>query len=295
MSTPAHRRSFAKGLRRVALGTAGIVVVLLMLRAFGNKMLYPAPAWPVPSPPPSPLEEVLLPLGGGGDATVVAWAWEAPGGSEAPAVVFFHGNGENLGTMHRSGLYEELMALGVHFLAVEYPGYGRGGGRPSEGSLVAAGRAGWRWLRDRHPESPHVVLGWSLGAAVAIQVAAAAESSGETVDRLVLLSAWDDLPSLASHHFPSWLARLALADRYDSRAVAGEIRAPTLLVHGIRDRIIPIIHGERLDTAFADGVSRFVGIENAGHNDLLGVRDVWRVLGGFLFEPRGVGENRRGR
>ncbi len=262
-------------LRAAALALA-IFLLPVMLDLLGRQMLYPAPSVPVPSPPPPPLEEVALELPTG--EAVSAWAREGPGTGDAPAVLFFHGNGENLETLRWAGLFDRLADLGVHSLAVDFPGYGRSRGSPSEASLTAAGEAGFAWLAERYPGSPKVVLGWSLGAAVAVQVAG--RHPQETAG-LVLLSAWDDLESLGGVHFPRWLVGMALPDRYDSRALAPEIRSPVLMIHGAVDDIIPVGHGRRLHQAFADG-TRFVEVPGAGHNDLLGREVVWEELGRFF-------------
>jgi hypothetical protein len=273
-------------IRSRVLAAAVVLAVLLLFggRVFdflGRQMLYPAPAFAVPSPPPVPLEEVRLELGSGG-GEVIGWAFEHPPDAERDrprtAVVFFHGNGENLATMQLAGLYDDFERLGVHFLAVDYPGYGRSRGTPSEASLVAAGEAGLAWLERRFPDSPKAVAGWSLGAAVAVQVA---RRQGARVDRLALLSAWDDLTSLAAAHFPRWLVSMGLPDRYDSLAAAPEIAAPTLMIHGTRDQIIPIVHGERLYAAFGER-ARMVRVPDAGHNDLLARPVVWEELARFL-------------
>jgi pimeloyl-ACP methyl ester carboxylesterase len=257
-------------IRSRVLAAAVVLAVLLLFggRVFdflGRQMLYPAPAFAVPSPPPVPLEEVRLELGSGG-GEVIGWAFEHPPDAERDrprtAVVFFH----------------DFERLGVHFLAVDYPGYGRSRGTPSEASLVAAGEAGLAWLERRFPDSPKAVAGWSLGAAVAVQVA---RRQGARVDRLALLSAWDDLTSLAAAHFPRWLVSMGLPDRYDSLAAAPEIAAPTLLIHGTRDQIIPIVHGERLYAAFGER-ARMVRVPDAGHNDLLARPVVWEELARFL-------------
>lgn len=248
----------------------------IMLELFVRSMLYPAPALPVGEPPPF-LQEVQLPLDDGN--SVVAWHHRHVE-ENAPAVLFFHGNGENLATLHRSGYFEAMRALGVSFLAVDYPGYGRSSGRPSEASLVAAGEAGFSHLEAAHPAAPTVVLGWSLGAAVAAQVAART-TRATAVGGLVLMSPWEDLPSLAATQFPRFLVRIALKDRYDTRDAASTIRCPTLIIHGAQDRLIPVHHGERLQDAFPTP-PRFVAVPQTGHNDLLVQPEVWRHLGDFL-------------
>ncbi len=259
-------------------------VFYLMLAPLVRQMLYPAPPISVPSPPPPPLEEVILELPGG--ERTVAWSLRHAV-ANSPAVVFFHGNGENIETVRLSGLFDELAVLGAHVLAVEYPGYGRSTGEPSESSLVAAGEAGLAWIVERYPESKKIVLGWSLGAAVAIQTAA---NRTADVDGLVLMSAWADLRSVAAIHYPSWLVGMGLEDKYDSVAAAAKVRAPVLTVHGAADQIIPVEQGRRLHEALessaqqqgSEALPRFVGVAGAGHNDLLARPEVWQELRAFL-------------
>lgn len=248
-----------------------------MLARTARRMTYPAPPVAVPSPPPPPLEEVRLELP---DGTEVA-AWAGGGGdvpADAPVALFFHGNGENLETMRRAGSFRELEALDVAYLAADYPGYGRSGGRAREEGVLATGEAAVAWARRRHPERPLVLCGWSLGAAVA--VASAAAHPGD-VDGLVAMSAWTTLADVASVHFPGFLVRALLPERYDSLAVAARVRAPALVIHGERDAIIPVELGRSLADSLA-GPTRWVPVSGAGHNDLLAHDVVWRELGDFL-------------
>ncbi len=258
-------------------------VIYLMLDPLIRQMLYPAPPIPVPSPPPATLEEVILELPAGERA--VGWALAHPRAA-GPAVAFFHGNGENLETVRMSGTFEQLAALGAHVLAVDYPGYGRSIGTPSEASLTAAGEAALAWIGERHPGSKKVIVGWSLGAAVAVQTAA---RNRERVDRLVLMSAWSDLASLAAIHYPSWLVGLGLKDTYDSVAAAAEVEAPVLMIHGTADEIIPLAQGRQLHQALESsplsGGCRLVEVPGAGHNDLLARPEVWEELAAFLRPP----------
>jgi uncharacterized protein len=239
-----------------------------------RQMLYPAPGWRVPSPPPWPWREVSLEVAG---QRAVAWL-QAPAGSPSrPPLVFFHGNGENLATLRIAGTLDRLVELGSPVLVLDYPGYGRSEGRPSEAALTAAGAAAFRWLATQQGR-PVVGVGWSLGAAVAVQAAAA---EPDAVAGLVLWSAWDDLPTLAARHFPRWLVRLALRERWDSLAAACRFAGPVLQAHGARDELIPPEHGRRLHAVLRQP-EPFVEVAGAGHNDLLGRDEVWRGLAAFL-------------
>ncbi|MEM9557385.1 MAG: alpha/beta hydrolase [Acidobacteriota bacterium] len=278
-------------IRHVVRATcAGLLAVVLvvglnaMLHLVARPMLYPASPMPVPTPPPSPFEEVRLASDHG---EIVAWS--APGRrDDAPAVLLFHGNGENLETMRFSGQLDLWRGFTSRLVAVDYPGYGRSGGSPSEPALVDTGVLACEELATRlegEPSAPPlVIVGWSLGAAVAVQVAARCDAT----DGLVLASPWHDLLSLAGEHFPSFLARAALRDRYDSAAAARRLPVdlPTLVLHGTADRIIPIDHGRRLRTVLDDHLGdrlHWHEVTPAGHNDLFTRDDTWRAIRDFLL------------
>lgn len=265
----------------VLLGALAAAVAS-MLNSFVRQSVYPAPSVPVPSPPPAPLEEVRLRLPSGDE--VVGWAWTAPS-PEAPVLLYFHGNGENLETLRWAGLYEELSALGASFLALDYPGYGRSTGSPSEAGLLAAGEAALTWAGERYPQAPTVPCGWSLGAAVAIHLAA---EHPEAVSGLIAMSSWTSLHDVASILFPRLLIQALVSERYDSLAKAPRVRCPALVIHGRRDFIIPFRQGEKVAGALG-GASRFVAVPQAGHNDLLGQSQVWREIAAFLRDLRPVG------
>lgn len=246
-----------------------------MIDSFARQMLYPAPPVPVPTPPPPPLAEVWLNLPKG--ERVLAWTSKEAAPEGAPVVVFFHGNGENLETLRYAGLLEDFRRLGIAFLATDYPGYGRSSGTPSEEGLLATGEAAVAWARKQHPGRPVVVCGWSLGAAVAVAMAA---RHPEEVAGLIALSPWTTLDEIARLIFPGFAVKALLRERYDSLAAARQIRVPALVIHGEMDDIIPVEQGERVAKALAGG--RWVSVPRAGHNDLMGQPVVWQEIGRFL-------------
>lgn len=272
---------------------AAIVTLVLVLGSYTRGLVYPAPPVAVPSPPPAPLEEVRLDLpegAAGGEGWVHAWV-QAPEGlpPDAPVALFFHGNGENLQTMRRAGLFEELRGLGVVALAADYPGYGRSPGKPREEGVLATGEAAFRWAKEHHPERPLVLAGWSLGAAVALDTAA---RHPDEVTGVVAMSPWTTLEDVARVHFPGFLVRWAVPETYDSLGAARRLAdegVPVLVIHGARDRIIPARQGRRVAEALGTGGSagdggaaRWVEVPGAGHNDLLAHGEVWRELARFL-------------
>ncbi|MDA8018832.1 MAG: alpha/beta hydrolase [Thermoanaerobaculia bacterium] len=281
--------SLAPGSRRAAIRRFGslvfwvaLVVVLghFMIEAFVRQMLYPVPSFPVPKAS-SPLEEVRLSTAEAD--TVIGW-FDPTGSSDGAAtiqVLFLHGNGENLATLHMAGMFEEFRRLGVDVLAVDYPGYGRSTGTPGEAANVAAAVAGCEWLAERDPDAKRIVMGWSLGAAVAAQTAT---RCADQLHGIVLASAWKDLAGVAGDHFPAFVVRMAVSGDYDSAAALRNVDLPMILIHGDRDDLIATRHGSALrDSLVGAGRSvRWVSVAGAGHNDLMGRREVWRAVSDLI-------------
>lgn len=263
----------------IVLGLVAVFLLLRMLDGFVRQSIYPAPLFRVP-PAPAPLEEVGLDLPTG--ERIVAWAHADPGLTpERPAVVFFHGNGENLETMRMSGLFEELNRLRVAWIAIDYPGYGRSTGSPSEAGVMAAADAAVAWMRERHPDRPLVLCGWSLGAAAAIGTAARHPVRG-----LIALSPWASLPEVARLHFPGFMVQSMLKEKYDSLSMAKKVRVPALVVHGEVDNLIPAEQGRQVAEALG---AKWVAVRSAGHNDLLARNVVWEEMERFLAFPGNAG------
>jgi uncharacterized protein len=191
--------------------------------------------------------------------------WWIPARS-APArghVLFFHGNAGNIS--HRLEHALALTAAGLDVLLVDYRGYGRSTGKPSEPGLYRDARAGLAALRAGGGVDPArvVYMGESLGAAVALWLALE-----EPPAALVLQSAFTGLRDIARHHYGP-LATLA-GDGYPSLERVRKLRAPVLIVHGDADEIVPLAHGHALHGA-APEPRRIDVVAGAGHNDLVDV------------------------
>lgn len=263
----------------LALVGLGGLLLMTSIDTLVRHMVYPAPPVAVPSPPPAGLVEVQFTVGG---QPVWGWWQPPPPRAGAPLVLMLHGNGENLETMRQGGLFADFARLGAGVLAIDYPGYGRSGGTPSEATNTAAAEAAWDWLRSRAGGSPCVLAGWSLGAAVASQLAARRPTEPAA---LVLLSGWNRLPDVAGRHFPQWIVEATLPERYDSVAAVVDVHCPSLVIHGERDEIIPIALGRELFAALP-GPKRWLAVAGAGHNDLLSRAEVWRAIGELMPEGR---------
>lgn len=249
--------------------------VYLGKESFVRQMIYPVPSVSVQDLPPAPLQSLLLKRPSG--EVVHGWFYKHPS-AVRPPILYFHGNGENLETMRLSGMTEEFLKLETSFLWIDYPGYGKSVGTPSEASVLESAGLALATLRDYFPGMPVVVSGWSLGAAVAIQTTA--RHTGD-IAGLIAMSPWTSLPDIARVHFPGWMVRFLLNEQYDSLNAARGIHCPALILHGSQDELIPVEQGENVALAMGSN-AHFQAISQTGHNDLLSRREVWTRLKEFL-------------
>lgn len=222
-----------------------------------RKLLFPAPQ---PPREPSPQHGELVKTTTAAGAEVFAlWSKAAP---DAPAVVHFHGNGEQMADA--GGLAQVFRSEGISMLAVEYPGYGLASGQePSEEALYATAEAALRYLQEQLqvPRERTLLMGQSLGTGVATEMAL----RGYGV-RLALLSPYTSIPEVAARVVPILPSRRLIRDRFASEEKAAKISVPVLILHGEQDELIPVSMGRRLGTLFPQAkVEVFAG---AHHNDL---------------------------
>lgn len=172
-------------------------------------------------------------------------AWLLPahedGGTAGPLLIYAHGNGELID--HWANEFEPARARGISALLVEYPGYGRSPGSPSERSIRAAMTAAFDHARERG-FAPERIVGWgrSLGGGA---VCALAEE--RRLAALVLESTFSSIVSMARRlGLPEPLARLLVRDPLDNARVLRSFSGPVLLMHGARDEMIPGAEAELL-------------------------------------------------
>lgn len=242
-----------------------LVVALYFLQ---REMIYvpsrhrPDPAkWHVPE-----MRPVTLKTDDGLD--LLAW-WRPPASATAPVIVYYHGNGGHLG--RHAFRMRTYLDKGWGVLTPTWRGYSGNPGSPSEEGLYRDGRAALRFVIGEKIAPDRVVIyGHSLGTGVAVQMAT------EFQERAVVLeSPFSSVADVAKSRFPFLPVDLLLKDRFDSREKVRHIGAPLLLMHGLKDRIVPAKFGKRL---FASAISPKQGhfIDRGSHNNLyqLGVGGV---------------------
>jgi pimeloyl-ACP methyl ester carboxylesterase len=158
---------------------------------------------------------------------------------ESPARYWILFCAPSRGTIH-GGLRSELGRLqeaGYNVFAFDYRGYGRNPGTPSEAGLYEDALTAYRHMtRELDVEPQRIILaGRSLGSAVAVDLATRVPSAG-----LLLLSAIDSVPAVASRMYFWVPVRLLASQQFDSMAKAPRVSSPVLQVHATDDSMVPI-------------------------------------------------------
>lgn len=237
----------------IVLGYAGILAALYLMQ---RSIMYPVPQTARTAPAQAGFpqaEEVILDTADGEKVI----AWHVPPRPGKPVIVFFHGNGEVLAW--REPRFREVTADGTGLIALSFRGYAGSTGTPSEAGLIADGEATYAFAAARYAPSRIVPWGYSLGSGVAVAVA-----SRHPVGGLILEAPFTSTVDVAAAAFPWLPVRWLLRDSYHSDARIGAVRAPLLLMHGEKDRVISIRFGERL-FALANEPKRMLRFADADH------------------------------
>lgn len=195
-----------------------------------------------------------LPVSVPGLGVLTDW-WVPPTSRMLPTVVFFHGNASDRSDFLRQA--QPFQARGWGVVLASYRGYSGNPGSPSEDGLMADARATLAAIASQ--VGPVIVWGHSLGSGVAARMASEGRAAG-----LVLESPYTVLTEVAGSRYPYVPVRWLMKDRFDTESLIGHIQAPTLVIHGTADPIIPFAMGQTLARALGTRAT-FVALPGVGH------------------------------
>lgn len=244
-----------KWLAVVAAGYGGLITVMYVCQR--GLMYFSDPTRTPPATAGLPQAEEVVLTASDGEKLI---AWHVPPRGERPVLIYFHGNAGALDL--RVGRFRWVLAEGNGLVALSYRGYGGSSGRPSEQGLIRDAVAAYEFAAARYPVHRIVLWGESLGTAVAVALAATYEVAG-----LVLDAPFTSAADVGAAAYPFVPVRWLIKDSFRSDRRIASVTAPILVLHGERDRVVPIGFGERL-FALANEPKRFVRFAEGGHVDL---------------------------
>jgi len=258
--------------RGPVMGTLLFTVLLLAVIA---GLLYLQQWGTFPAPPPDSGRPDALTAAHGEDlwfdvdgARVESWLLPGNAAGPAPLLIYTHGNGELID--YWADRFEPIRAAGVHVLLVEYPGYGRSGGRPTERLIIATLLAAYdRMAADARIDAKRIVgHGRSLGGGAIAQLAAR-----RPLAALVLESTFTSVTDMVREHgLPDWL----IIKRFDTRAALSKYGAPVLILHGSHDVNVPVANAHALKAVAPNAALHLL---DCGHNDC---PPQWELVLSFL-------------
>jgi pimeloyl-ACP methyl ester carboxylesterase len=261
------------------LAATTMLIAWSQLPAVGAGMLlYPARHVSTRATPEGCVDRVFAGVG----AKLAGWVCAAGSAAELPAIVYLHGIGDNRDSS--TGVIDRFVHRGFSVIVYDSRGHGR-----SEGDRCTYGffeKQDLRLVLDQAGVDRAILIGHSLGAAVALQEAAI----DPRIRAVVAASTFADLRSIAVERAPfvftpALIAAAFARAEHDAEFIVDEVspvRAaanltiPVLVIHGARDRDTLPVNSERVFAALA-GPKRLLIIPNAAHNDVLR-GDVWIAI-----------------
>ncbi|MFO8084027.1 MAG: alpha/beta hydrolase [Desulfobacterales bacterium] len=239
--------------------TWGLVFYLLycgLMFLFQRQIIFPrhhAEQLPESAKKISGLEKIWLELSFG---KVESWFLPPIAEGKHPVMIFAHGNAELIDHWVEAFLPLTRSGLGVYL--VEYPGYGRSQGLPSQDTVVETFTEAYDYIIGRSDVDPEkvVFLGRSLGGGVVCALAQKRKPAA-----IILMSTFTGISAMAKKFgVPGFFIR----DPFDNLKTVESYDRPLLVIHGKHDGTVPYSHGVKLSKNAPYG--KLITYD-CGHND----------------------------
>ncbi len=202
--------------------------------------------------------------------------WFIDSGSSV-TVLFLHGNGGNISD--RLALIEIFTKIGLSTFIIDYRGYGKSGGKPTEVGTYRDAEAAWNYLVGEKKISPSEIIlyGRSLGGPVAANIA-----SSFNPRALILDSTFTSIKNIGSELYPYLPVKKFFKYDYNTISFLKEVSCPVLVIHSGGDSYIPIKHGQKIYNAIKSAKEFAVIRGNHNNGFLLSADTYLKKITAFL-------------
>ncbi len=171
-------------------------------------------------------------------------AWYVPVADAKGTVLIFHGNARNMAS--DMDVIEMFPSYGWNVLIIDYRGFGKSEGAPTEAGTYLDAQAAWDWLVTVKHEAPNriLIVGRSLGSAIAAELASQQNPGG-----LILEAAFTSLAAVGQEHYPIFPVKLLSRFHYDTLAYLKKVTCPVLIIHSRDDKVVKFHHAQELYAA----------------------------------------------
>jgi uncharacterized protein len=255
-----------------------LLTTACMPPSWGARALLHPSRRPVTSRPARPVEEMDL---AGAGVKLRTWWFRAEGHSRG-TVVYLHGVADNRGSS--LSVAERLVPEGFDVIAYDSRAHG-----DSTGDACTYGfheKVDLKSVLERVRARPIILIGTSLGAAVALQAA----PIDSRIAGVIAVATFSDLRTAAAERAPFFASKANIeealqmaerqagfdVDQVSPAAAAANIKVPVILIHGAADKETPPAHSRRVYRAIGSS-AKLVIVPSSGHNDAL-TPAVWREI-----------------
>lgn len=175
-------------------------------------------------------------------------------------ILYFHGNTRSIKGWAKYS--KDFTKYGYDLIMIDYRGFGKSTGKRSEEAMLKDAQFVYRKMKETYAEDQIIVYGRSIGSGFAVRVA-----SLNTPRFCILDAPYYSFQNISSRYLPFLPMPFLL--KYPIRADLWMeyVKCHTYILHGTRDRLIPIRSSERL-AAIAPERITLIRIEGGGHNNL---------------------------
>lgn len=234
---------------------AGYILLVLLMYVMQSNLVYHPQSniWATPASVGLPYEDVTFRT----EDEVTLHGWFVPADTAALTVLYFHGNAGNISG--RLETFQLLHDLGLNVFMIDYRGYGKSEGRPSEQGTYRDAEAAWKHLNQQRQiaDSGIIIMGRSLGGSVAAWLAARKNPAAAIIE-----STFTSTVDLGSDLYPWLPVRWMINYDYNTLDQIKQIKSPIFMAHSRDDQIVPFHHGRQLFEA-ADEPKAFVELEGS--------------------------------
>ena len=172
-------------------------------------------------------------------------------------MIYFQGNAKNL----QNWLDNHRMALdwGYNLLVTDYRGFGKSGGKLNgQAHMYSDAEKVYDYAIGLGYKPENILLyGYSMGTAMAAHVATVRKARA-----LILESPYSSIPEI------TWVGNKTPAYELPTKQKAQKITIPTMIIHGDKDEVISVDHGQRVYDHLATPQKQLVVIEGGAHGNL---------------------------
>jgi len=192
----------------------------------------------------------------------------------AKALLYWGGNGEAVAV--GAGVFEKELPDYTTYL-IDYRGYGESTGEPTEAGIFSDALSIYDTVKSKHQTIS--LFGRSLGTGVAAYVA-----SERKTDKLILITPYDSIESVARDRYPIFPLSMLVKDKYDSLSRVSKIEAKTIILIAGDDTVVPKKHAYRLAKAFPKDQIVVHEIRDSRHDNIADTKEYHKLLGEFFYE-----------